>query len=103
MTEKRMKSDQVRVNWAEVIQHVRQGGTVIVEHYNKPVARIVPTVDTLDAIAADTGATRAEVLTILDDLITRHGTENIVVSEEDGTITANAGVVLRATLGKLPA
>lgn len=42
MTEKRMKSDQVRVNWAEVIQHVRQGDTVIVEHYNKPVATIAP-------------------------------------------------------------
>lgn len=42
MTTKRMKSDQVRINWADVLQHVRQGGIVIVEHYNKPIATITP-------------------------------------------------------------
>jgi antitoxin (DNA-binding transcriptional repressor) of toxin-antitoxin stability system len=43
MTEpKRMKSDQVRREFADVLQFVRTGGTVVVEHYNKPVARIVP-------------------------------------------------------------
>lgn len=43
MTEpKRMKSSEIRADWAEVLQHVRQGGTVIVEHYNKPIADVVP-------------------------------------------------------------
>lgn len=43
MTEpKRMKSNEVRVDWAEVLQHVRQGGTVVVEHYTKPIADITP-------------------------------------------------------------
>lgn len=37
-----MKSREVRDNWREVIRHVENGGTVIVEHYNRPVARIVP-------------------------------------------------------------
>jgi antitoxin (DNA-binding transcriptional repressor) of toxin-antitoxin stability system len=42
MEPKRMKSDQVRTNWADVLQHVRTGGTVVVEHYSKPVATIAP-------------------------------------------------------------
>jgi antitoxin (DNA-binding transcriptional repressor) of toxin-antitoxin stability system len=37
-----MKSNEVRVEWADVLQYVRQGGTVIVEHYNKPIATIAP-------------------------------------------------------------
>lgn len=45
MTTKRMKSNEVRVDWAEVLQHVRQGGTVIVEHYNRPIATITPYVE----------------------------------------------------------
>lgn len=42
MTTKHMKSREVRDNWRDVLDHVRSGGTVVVEHYNKPVARIVP-------------------------------------------------------------
>lgn len=42
MTVKRMKSDQVRREFADVLQFVRTGGTVIVEHYNRPVATIAP-------------------------------------------------------------
>jgi antitoxin (DNA-binding transcriptional repressor) of toxin-antitoxin stability system len=42
MTTKRMKSDQVRTDWKNVLQYVRQGGTVIVEHYNEPIATITP-------------------------------------------------------------
>lgn len=104
MTEpKRMKSDQVRVGWKDVLQYVRQGGTVVVEHYTEAIADVRPHTDSLEAIAADTGATREAVLTALDDLITRHGEESVVVSVEDGTVTANAGVVLRAQLGKLSA
>jgi antitoxin (DNA-binding transcriptional repressor) of toxin-antitoxin stability system len=39
---KHMKSDQVRQNWRDVLDYVRAGGTVIVEHYNRQVARIAP-------------------------------------------------------------
>jgi antitoxin (DNA-binding transcriptional repressor) of toxin-antitoxin stability system len=37
-----MKSDQVRTNWRDVLDFVRSGGTVIVQHYNRPIARITP-------------------------------------------------------------
>jgi antitoxin (DNA-binding transcriptional repressor) of toxin-antitoxin stability system len=39
---KRVKSNEARRDWAELLQFVRTGGTVIVEHYNKPIAAIVP-------------------------------------------------------------
>lgn len=39
---KRMKSDQVRVGWRDVLDEVQAGETVIVERYNRPVARILP-------------------------------------------------------------
>lgn len=58
MTEsKRMKSDQVRREFADVLQFVRQGGSVIVEHYNRPVARITKSEDIAAEIqrAADEG------------------------------------------------
>lgn len=40
--ERYMKSDQVRTNWRDVLDYVRGGGTVVVEHYNRPVAALVP-------------------------------------------------------------
>ncbi|MGP4027297.1 type II toxin-antitoxin system Phd/YefM family antitoxin [Actinomadura sp. 3N407] len=39
---KRMKSREVRDNWRDVLDHVRAGNEVVIEHYNKPIARIVP-------------------------------------------------------------
>jgi antitoxin (DNA-binding transcriptional repressor) of toxin-antitoxin stability system len=42
VTVKRMKSAEVRQQWRDVLDHVRAGGTVVIEHYNKTVARIVP-------------------------------------------------------------
>lgn len=42
MTTKRMKSDQVRLQWRDILQDVRNGATVIVEHYNRPIAQITP-------------------------------------------------------------
>jgi antitoxin (DNA-binding transcriptional repressor) of toxin-antitoxin stability system len=44
---KRMKSDQVRQNWRDVLDHVRTGGIVVVEHYNRAVARLISEDDTL--------------------------------------------------------
>ena len=38
----RMKSREIRDNWRDVIDYVRAGNEVVVEHYNKAVARIVP-------------------------------------------------------------
>lgn len=38
----RMKSREVRDNMRDVLDYVRSGGTVTVEHYNRPVARIIP-------------------------------------------------------------
>lgn len=42
MAIKRMKSDQVRRQWRDVLDYVRHGGTVVVEHYQRPVAIITP-------------------------------------------------------------
>lgn len=69
----------------------------------KKVANVRPVVDDLIAIAEATGADRIAVLTALDALLTKHGPDNIVVSEESGTVTANAGIVIRSMLGSLSA
>lgn len=37
-----MKSADVRTGWREVLTFVEQGGTVVIEHYNRPVAKIEP-------------------------------------------------------------
>lgn len=73
---KRMKSDEVRKNWADVLQHVRTGGEVIVEHYNRPIARIVPIEEptmehftawlTTDPGALDQGC--ADIVVLRDEL-----------------------------------
>lgn len=42
MATKRMKSREVRDNWRETLRHVEDGGEVVIEHYNRPIARIVP-------------------------------------------------------------
>ncbi|GAB2832414.1 hypothetical protein GCM10022221_34140 [Actinocorallia aurea] len=40
METRRLKSHEVRRDMRDVLDFVRTGGTVIVEHYNRPVARI---------------------------------------------------------------
>lgn len=42
----RMKSDQVRLDWKNVLQRVRSGGTIEVEHYNQLIGRITPYLST---------------------------------------------------------
>ncbi|MCP9947297.1 type II toxin-antitoxin system Phd/YefM family antitoxin [Actinomadura madurae] len=37
-----MKSREARDNWRETLRHVENGGEVVIEHYNRPIARIVP-------------------------------------------------------------
>jgi antitoxin (DNA-binding transcriptional repressor) of toxin-antitoxin stability system len=37
-----MKSDEARKNWAAMLRFVENGGNVIIEHYNRPIARIAP-------------------------------------------------------------
>ncbi|HLS74094.1 MAG TPA: hypothetical protein VK046_10010 [Actinomycetaceae bacterium] len=49
---KRMKSSEVRENWRALLDDVEKGETIIIEHYNRPVARLVPYIDrTLYTIA----------------------------------------------------
>jgi antitoxin (DNA-binding transcriptional repressor) of toxin-antitoxin stability system len=43
----RLKSDQARQNWRDVLDHVRHGGAAIVEHYSRAVADLIPEDDTL--------------------------------------------------------
>lgn len=50
---KRMKSDQVNKNWADVLRYVRNGGTVIVEHYSRAIARLIAEDDTLVVLRTD--------------------------------------------------
>jgi antitoxin (DNA-binding transcriptional repressor) of toxin-antitoxin stability system len=42
MQEKRMKSDQVRTGWRDALEYVKQGGRIVIEHYQRPVAMLVP-------------------------------------------------------------
>ena len=42
MVVRRMKSREVRDNWRDALDFVRAGGEIVVLHYNRPVARIVP-------------------------------------------------------------
>jgi antitoxin (DNA-binding transcriptional repressor) of toxin-antitoxin stability system len=37
-----IKSNEVRTNWAEVLRGIENGDTYTVEHYNRPVAELVP-------------------------------------------------------------
>jgi antitoxin (DNA-binding transcriptional repressor) of toxin-antitoxin stability system len=80
MAERRMKSDQVRTNWRDVLDHIRSGGTVIVEHYNRPIARIAPLEDTMTAatvtreslaawLGDNHGLTEEEISTLLDKAV----------------------------------
>ena len=76
MTTKRMKSNEVRTGWRDVLDYVRTGGTVVVEHYNRPVARIVPIEEptmehftawlTTDPTCLDQGC--ADVVVLRDEL-----------------------------------
>lgn len=73
---KRMKSREVRDNWRETLRHVENGGTVVIEHYNRPIARIVPIEEptmehftawlTTDPGALDQGC--ADVVVLRDEL-----------------------------------
>lgn len=39
---RRMKSAEVRAQWRDVLDLVRSGEEIVIEHYNKTIARIVP-------------------------------------------------------------
>jgi antitoxin (DNA-binding transcriptional repressor) of toxin-antitoxin stability system len=65
MTTKHMKSREVRDNWRDVLDLVRAGNEVVVEHYNKPVARIVPMEE--PAMTRITAPTRDAVLAWLGE------------------------------------
>lgn len=69
MTE-RMKSRQLRDNLRRVLRYVEDDGRVVVEHYNRTVAQIVPASDDIVVLRApdDTQAQR------LRQLVAEHGT-----------------------------
>ncbi|HEY9370203.1 hypothetical protein [Streptomyces sp.] len=86
MTEKRMKSREVRDNWRDVLDHVRAGNEVVIEHYTKPIARIVPieenamastftSRDLRDQVVTYTDASDGEydVDAITEEIVERHG------------------------------
>lgn len=60
MTTNHMKSNEIRQQWREVLADVQAGGTIVVEHYNRPIARITPMEP--DMSAADTIETATESL-----------------------------------------
>ena len=41
-TPKRMKSAAIRADWKNVLDAVQNGEEIVVEQYNRPVARIIP-------------------------------------------------------------
>lgn len=53
---KRIKSRAARDEWKAVLADVQAGETIIIEHYNRPIAKIIPYEETtmkLTDIAAD--------------------------------------------------
>lgn len=64
-----MKSDQVRQHWRDAREHVRTGGTVLVKHYNRDDALIVPADDNIVVLRMPS-ATQAERLR---RLVAEHG------------------------------
>ena len=38
----RIKSKEARANWAELLRRAEAGETTVIEHYNRPVATLVP-------------------------------------------------------------
>jgi antitoxin (DNA-binding transcriptional repressor) of toxin-antitoxin stability system len=62
MQEKRMKSDQVRTGWRDALEYVKQGGRIVIEHYQRPVAMLVPyePQETPMPAQSDTPASRGE-------------------------------------------
>jgi prevent-host-death family protein len=92
-----MKSEEVRRNLGEVIQYVRTGGEVVVEHYNKPVARIVP-IEEIMAHTADIGAENANWITndpemraMLHGEVTNLGEGRIRISADAHAILSELG------------
>lgn len=84
MATKRMKSREVRDNWRETLRHVEDGGEVVIEHYNRPIARIVPieeptmtftSADLRDQVLRATDASDGEydVDAITAEIVERHG------------------------------
>lgn len=37
-----MQSNEVRVQFREALDFVRHGNAIVVKHYNRPIARIIP-------------------------------------------------------------
>lgn len=70
MSERRMKSNEVRAHWRDAIDFVRTGGEIVVEHYNRPVARITPykepAMTNQNIRAAETGDEDTEQITLVN-------------------------------------
>jgi antitoxin (DNA-binding transcriptional repressor) of toxin-antitoxin stability system len=86
MTTKRIKSNEVRRDWADVLQFVRTGGTVVVEHYNRPVATISPyeepAMTTTYKLTTDEGIETVEII--------RNGEEVREIYTVDGDVCDNS-------------
>jgi antitoxin (DNA-binding transcriptional repressor) of toxin-antitoxin stability system len=90
MTTKRMKSDEARINWRDVMDYVQAGGSVIVERWNKTVARVIPENDTLVVLRVSS-ANQAERLR---QLVREHGSLGIPFpnnAHPDWTVTNGQG------------
>ena len=79
---RRMKSNTVRQQWRDVLDYVGHGGTVVVEHYTRPVARIVPmearmpsTRDIADQVRTtlDTAADHFDIDGIVEEIARKYG------------------------------
>lgn len=101
MTTKRMKSNQVRTYWRDTLDHVRAGNEIVVEHYTKPVARIVPIEEntmtpehfyawiTTDTTCLDQGC--ADVVVLRDENDVQPGETNEPLFTATTTVNAEDG------------
>jgi antitoxin (DNA-binding transcriptional repressor) of toxin-antitoxin stability system len=90
MATQRMKSDEARINWRDVMDYVQAGGSVIVERWNKTIARVIPENDTLVVLRVSS-ANQAERLR---QLVREHGSLGIPFPNNghpDWTVTDGQG------------
>lgn len=95
MTERRMKSRDIRDNWRDVLDYVRAGNEVIIEHYTKPIARIVPIEEnamTLNGTQAafhvrwgNVSGTPATYQPILSDLHAHHEADSLDAAKQQAS------------------
>jgi antitoxin (DNA-binding transcriptional repressor) of toxin-antitoxin stability system len=88
MTERRIKSDEARRTWRDVLDYVRSGGSVVIEHYNRPVAQISPVGE--PSRPKTLGRADQRAVGAMLDALRSHTDDPTLADAEDGDATVEA-------------